>query len=116
VRAVVLALLVAGCDLVDPEVVVVNLTSADLQLGDLSYSGCAWPTVLTYGEATSVGRCLPGDDRVHFKKLDLSAAIPLWFPYQTATAHRVDRGDFMIIEITLDDIEQDFSVPGPYGH
>ena len=41
---------------------------------------------------------------------------PRWFNYQTLSSMRVDYGDFRVVEIGLDDIEQDFSVPGPYGH
>ena len=41
---------------------------------------------------------------------------PRWFNYRTLSVKHVDYGDFRIYEITLDDIEQDFSVPGPYGH
>ena len=41
---------------------------------------------------------------------------PTWFNYQTVSVHRVDYGDFQLIEIKLNDMEQDFSVPGPYGH
>mgnify|MGYP000501243305 CR=1 FL=1 len=137
----------AGCDLADPEVVVVNRTGEPIQLRNLGFNGCLWNTVLRYGDATSPGRCLPGEDHVHFQKLDaaafcrdqaeeggiegvcpcdhppepdddadLTADLPNWFNYRTTTVHRVDYGDFRVIEITLDGIEQDFSVPGPYGH
>jgi hypothetical protein len=41
---------------------------------------------------------------------------PRWFNYQTISVKRVDYGDFWRFDITLDDMEQDFSVPGPYGH
>jgi hypothetical protein len=41
---------------------------------------------------------------------------PMWFNYQTVSVRRADYGDFLIIEIKLDELEQDFSVPGPYGH
>ena len=41
---------------------------------------------------------------------------PLWFAYQTRFPRRVGYGDYQVFEITLDDLEQDFSVPGPYGH
>jgi hypothetical protein len=41
---------------------------------------------------------------------------PLWFNYQTVSVHRVEYGDFQLIEIKLNDMEQDFSVSGPYGH
>jgi hypothetical protein len=42
--------------------------------------------------------------------------VPIWFNYQTISTKHVDYGEFRIFTITLDDIEQDFSVPGPYGH
>ncbi|MDD5222639.1 MAG: hypothetical protein PHE84_01500 [bacterium] len=41
---------------------------------------------------------------------------PTWFNYQTISIKHVGYGDFKVYEITLDDIEQDFSTPGPYGH
>jgi hypothetical protein len=47
---------------------------------------------------------------------DLKNEEPNWFNYQTVSVKRVDYGDFQVFEITLDDMEQDFSVPGPYGH
>jgi len=42
--------------------------------------------------------------------------VPLWFNYQTLSVHEVHYGDFVRIELTPTDMEQDFSVPGPYGH
>jgi hypothetical protein len=148
-HALAVALLaLVGCDLAYPEVVVVNRTAAPIQLRNLAFSGCVWDRVLGYGEATSPGRCLPGDDRVHFEKLDTAAycreqaedgtidglcpcdggvpdggddagttnPVPTWFNYQTVTVHRVGYGEFHVFEVTVDDMEQDFSVPGPYGH
>ena len=116
-RPLLLALvgLLGACQEIYPEVVVVNLTSPDLQVRDPSISGCRWSAVLAYGEATSVGRCLPGADRVHFEKQDTDDASA-WFPYQTLTAHTLDYGDYRVIELRLEDMEQDFSAPGPYGH
>ena len=148
-----LLLLVAGCDSAYPEVVVVNETADEVEIRRLSFSGCAWNVVLAYGEATAPGRCLPGEDRIHFEKFDAAAycqeqaadgtlpdvcscdagdgrtqgagsgvdpglvnTVPTWFAYQTATARRVQYGEFHRFEIRLDDLEQDFSVPGPYGH
>jgi len=114
--------LVTACDLVYPEVVVVNQTAATVLLKDLSFSGCAWSTVLGFGEATSPERCLPGEDRVHFQKIDLTnvdlhaAIAPTWFRYRTVLPRRAAYGDFQRYEIRLEDLEQDFSVPGPYGH
>jgi hypothetical protein len=54
---------------------------------------------------------------VHFQKLDLGPhAEPLWFNYQTVHTRTADYGEFHVFEITLAEWEQDFSVPGPYGH
>lgn len=99
-----------------------RLTETNL-IKDPSFNGCRWNVVLAYGEATSPDRCLPGADRVHFQKLDLAVngpagegASPTWFNYQTVSVKRVDYGDFHAFEITADDLEQDFSTPGPYGH
>ncbi len=141
-----LLLALCACDVAYPEVIVVNKTSEHIQLRNLSFNGCLWNTVLSYEEATAPGRCLPGADRVHFQKLDSHAYCreqvddetidglcncdgtvgdtdpalineePTWFNYQTVSTRRVDYGDFIVIEITADDMEQDFSVPGPYGH
>lgn len=135
-----------ACEVGYPEVIVVNRTDEQIQLRNLSFNGCLWNNVLSFGEATSPGRCLPGADRVHFQRLDgqgycreqvedgaieglctcdgtgvetdpaLIDQQPTWFNYQTVTAHRVDYGDLVVIEITIEDMEQDFSVPGPYGH
>lgn len=41
---------------------------------------------------------------------------PQWFNYQTIAAHDAGYGDFLLVEIRIQDLEQDFSVPGPYGH
>ena len=40
---------------------------------------------------------------------------PLWFNYQTKQSFDIS-GGFHTFELTADDMEQDFSVPGPYGH
>ncbi len=125
------ALALGACDDLYPDVVVVNEIAPEIVVKDASFSGCAWPEVLSYGDATPPGRCLPGEDRVHFKKLDLGAYAEEtdagvdsglvtdnvnWFNYQTVTVHRADTGDFVVFTLTRDDMEQDFSVPGPYGH
>ncbi len=146
------ALFYAGCESVYPEIVVINKTNEHIQLKDLSFNGCLWNTVIGYDEATSPGRCLPGSDRIHFKKFDAESHCqeqaedgtidgiclcdggtdsnldtdsvdeglinvePNWFNYQTVSVKKADYGEFHIYEITLDDMEQDFSVPGPYGH
>jgi len=127
------AALLCACDDLYPEVVIVNEIAPEILVKDASFSGCAWPEVLAYGDATRPGRCLAGEDRVHFEKLDIGAYVDesasdagvdsglvaddvLWFNYQTVSAHRVDRGDFAVFTLTRDDMEQDFSVPGPYGH
>jgi hypothetical protein len=151
---VVIAASVSGCDEMYPEVVVVNKTGEHVLLKDISFSGCIWGAVLAFDEATAPQRCLPGNDHIHFKKLDahsycaeqvedgtvdglclcnpdtdvtdeddtpavdegLINSEPNWFNYQTLSFHQVEYGDFLRIEITLDNLEQDFSVPGPYGH
>jgi len=46
----------------------------------------------------------------------LTEKVPLWFNYQTLSEHEADYGDFERIELTPTDMEQDFSIPGPYGH
>jgi hypothetical protein len=146
--ALIIVSFVAGCDLAYPEVVVLNDTAETVQLRDVSFSGCSWEGVLAFGESTSPGRCLPGEDRVHFDKFDAAAycreqaqdgtlegvcpcevtagdaetmeeltnAEPMWFRYQTVSLKRVEYGETYVFEIRLSDIEQDFSVPGPYGH
>jgi hypothetical protein len=138
-----------GCDLAYPEVVIVNRTADTLLLRNPSFSGCVWNVVLANGDATSPKRCLPGDDRVHFQRLDAEAYCldrvgtctlpglppcdggvaldggsaeeppstkPTWFNYQTTSRKHVAYGSFYRLDVTLDDMEQDFSIPGPYGH
>ncbi|MGI5861234.1 MAG: hypothetical protein ACOX6T_04145 [Myxococcales bacterium] len=134
-----------GCDLAYPEVIVVNSTRPEVLLRKVSFNGCLWEGVLAYGEATSPGRCLAGEDRVHFEKLDAHAyareqatagmldgcggtscepsspeerpeAEPMWFAYRTTSSHSAEWGGLHRVEIRLDAIEQDFEVPGPYGH
>ncbi|MFH1131728.1 MAG: hypothetical protein V1754_10355 [Pseudomonadota bacterium] len=41
---------------------------------------------------------------------------PNWFNYQTVSIKTVSYGSFHLFEIISEDMEQDFSVPGPYGH
>ena len=140
--------LLAGCDLGYPELIVVNQTDDTIQLRNISFNGCVFPGVLPYGEATSPLRCLPGKEPVRFEKFDAAnycrdqakdATVdgvcpcdgepdptradkglvnpkPMWFNYMTRTRHRLDYGDLRVIEITRDEMEQDFSVVGPYGH
>jgi hypothetical protein len=122
-----------------------------VQVKQVSFSGCLWDQALAHGETTSPGRCLPGEDRVHFQKFDaaeycqaqakdgtidgvcpcksstaggstiwvdagLTNVAPIWFNYQTLAVFFVDYGDLRRIELRLGELEQDFSVPGPYGH
>ena len=122
-RFLLLSLLaVAGCGSDYPEVVVVNDVDPSVLVREISFNGCKWDTVLAYGQTTAPQSCLPGDDHVHFQKLsaaesdDESAPEPVWFNYQTISVKRVDDGAFRRFVLTSDDLEQDFSVPGPYGH
>lgn len=48
--------------------------------------------------------------------LSTTSAVPLWFNYRTISTYEVGYGDTLRIEVRGDDLEQDFSVPGPYGH
>jgi hypothetical protein len=48
--------------------------------------------------------------------LGIISQSPLWFNYQTVTTKQVHYGSFYRFVLTDDDLEQDFSVPGPYGH
>ncbi|MCD6496935.1 MAG: hypothetical protein J7M25_01340 [Deltaproteobacteria bacterium] len=41
---------------------------------------------------------------------------PLWFNYQSISIKRAEGPGFYRFEIVSDDMEQDFGVPGPYGH
>jgi hypothetical protein len=112
-----LALLIGACDLAYPEVAVRNETAEHYLVRNVSFNGCLWDAVLGYGEATSPGQCLPGADRVHFQRLDTRAdGEPLWFAYQTVAEIEAEAGEFHLLEIRLGEIEQDFGVPGPYGH
>jgi hypothetical protein len=134
----VAGLLLGGCEYRYPEVAVVNGIGDQVLIREVSFNGCKWPTVLAMDETTSPGRCLVGDDKIHFEKLDIAEywseqtdgglaaqggvdqgppnPVPLWFSYQTISVKHVGQDAFYLFRITLDDIEQDFSVPGPYGH
>ncbi len=70
VSIILMLLVCGGCDLEYPEVAVVNNTAEYILIKNPSFNGCVWNTVLAYGAATSPGRCLPGDDHVHFQKFD----------------------------------------------
>ncbi len=41
---------------------------------------------------------------------------PMWFHYKTIVVERVSYGSFHLFTLRAAGIEQDFSVPGPYGH
>ena len=134
------------CQMIDPEIVVVNNIAEDVMVRDPSFGGTVWNTVIKYGEATSPRCCMRGDYRVHFKKInmhdycrmqatyrlidslcmcdsswisddtDIISSTPNWYNYQTKSSREAGYGDFLIIELTGNDLEQDFSAPGPYGH
>lgn len=131
------SLALAGCEQSYPELVIINNTAESILVRNPSFNGCRWNQVLALGQATTPGRCLPGTDRVHFEKYDVREQLdelearagdagsvdadpgelrPMWFPYQTRTVRRVGCGELYRFELRLDDMEQDFAVPGPYGH
>ena len=149
-RPVAVALLLAGCDYAYPEVVVVNELGEAVLVRSVSFNGCKWDEMLAHEQATSPGRCLPGEDRVHFQRFDAATYCreqvddgnlpglcscdgedvnptdpfdlgiisqnPLWFNYQTVSSKQVEYGSFDRFVLRQNDLEQDFSVPGPYGH
>ncbi|GAB4292465.1 MAG: hypothetical protein Kow0090_06370 [Myxococcota bacterium] len=65
-----------GCDLRYPEVVVVNRVDALFEVRNISFNGCRWDTVLAFDEATTPKRCPPGEDKIHFQKMDYSTYCP----------------------------------------
>jgi hypothetical protein len=76
------------------------------------YSYCR--TQVEYGLMDSLCFCdsIPGE----IEDSTVVTETPLWFNYQTVSVYEVSRGDFRIFELRADEIEQDFSAPGPYGH
>lgn len=139
-------LFVLSCQMTDPEVVVMNDIAEDVMVRDPAFGGTVWNTVLRYGETTTPRRCMRGDFRVHFKKLsvhdycrmqakyrlidsiclcdsswissdtDIICSVPNWYNYRTLSSQEAGFGDFLIFKLSGGDMEQDFSVPGPYGH
>jgi len=67
------------------------------------------------GTLEGVCPCGASEDDVETME-ELTNVEPTWFSYQTASVKHVDYGDFRTFEIRLSDMEQDFTVPGPYGH
>ena len=138
--------LFAACQMMEPEVVVVNKIAPQVLVKNPSFNGIVWNTVLRYEASTSPRRCLRGEGNVHFQKFDahsycrrqseyglidsicmcdpawisddtdVISAEPVWFNYKTKKIIDAMYGGFQVIELTADDLEQDFSVPGPYGH
>lgn len=144
--AVVASMLFCSCQMVEPEVVIVNKIAPEVLVRNPSFNGVVWNTVLRYGEATAPDRCLRGDGTVHFQKFDahkycrsqveyglidslcmcdsswishdtdVISSTPLWFNYKTIKSTDATYCGFQVIELTAEDMEQDFSVPGTYGH
>lgn len=63
-------LLIPGCTLDEPEVVIVNLIDEQTMVANPSFNGAVWHTVLRYGEYSAPQRCLRGSDQVHFLLFD----------------------------------------------
>lgn len=140
------AVLLQSCDCLQPEVVIVNKTAEHILIRNPCFNGIVWNTVLAYGEATPPRRCMDGPGKVHFQKFDafeycrgqkedgtidslcscdpvsdsidsgLINTTPFFFNYQTLSTIDAVGNGYIVIELKLDDMEQDFSVPGPYGH
>ena len=66
----VVSILSAACDAANPQEVVVNKLDKAVLVRDVGFNGCAREEVLTYGEAATPGRSLPGKDRIHFKRFN----------------------------------------------
>ena len=138
-----LAALLTACELVGPEVVVQNDLEGPMQIREISYHGCQWPVLLSPGEATTPCTTWPGSDQIHFRKFDAQQYFndvlaeieqgeheyppsddrigvllppPPWFPYQTVSAFDVDYGEYHVLHVRPDDIEQDFTNPGGHAH
>lgn len=140
------ALFCLGCEAVEPYVVIVNRTAEHVLIANLTYNGTIWNTVLAFGESSAPLSCMTGTGQVHFRKYDaysycrdqvqyglidslcmcdsawisvdtsVISATPIWYNYRTIEKHTTGYNDFLIVEITLEGMEQDFSAPGPYGH
>jgi hypothetical protein len=140
-RLFFLALILCGCEAIEPEVAVCNHLGQPVQIANISYRTCYWPVILSEGECTSPCACRPGDGRVRFRLFDIQWFVnqaieeaddldlepaddhigwklptPIWYAYRTATVFSVDYGDFKRIDILGGGIEQDFEAPGPNGH
>ncbi|MBN1962382.1 MAG: hypothetical protein JW841_15725 [Deltaproteobacteria bacterium] len=61
----------------------------------------------TYNCDDVIGEC-PVDENI--------TSQPVWYNYRTSKRFAAKEAGFYTIEIYLEDFEQDFSVPGPYGH
>ncbi len=142
--ASIASLVVAGCVDTYPRVTVVSDMPEHVTIREIGFSGCYWPVTLGRGDRTPPGQCVPGEDRVHFQKLDglaycqtqiedgvvpscprddpeeqdpgLVNTEPTWFNYMTRESYTVDYWDTLVVTIRPGGIEQDFTVPGPYGH
>jgi len=141
--ALALVLAAAACEAVAPEVVVQNDLEGPVQIRELSYRGCRWPVLLSPGEATAPCAAQPGADRIHFRKFDAQQYFndllveleqgaheyppsddrigvllppPPWFPYQTVSVFEVGYGEYHVLHVRPDDIEQDFTNPGGHAH
>lgn len=140
------SLYAAGCDDIYPEVVIKNSLGESTIIKDISAGGCIYSEVLTYGNTTSPMRCLPGKQKITFKKMDIErycltqteygnidglclcdggtpildtdivSKEPLWYNYMSIKTFDLKRGESYFVELKAEEIEQDFSVPGPYGH
>ncbi len=139
----VLSLLAGGCEMVQPEVVVINRLGEPVQIRDVSFKGCHWAAVLEPGQASPPCACQPGRGRVRFKLFDVQWFVnevvdaaerdileldpvddhigwklptPIWHAYRTAEQQTVDYGGFYQLDLTAAAIEQDFEAPVSVGH
>ena len=144
--AMVPVLMLVSCMFREPEVVIINRIAPEVLVRNPTINGTIWETVLKYDEASTVSACMAGSGNVHFQSIDFyyfcrehashsridsicmcdtswlseDTAMfdirPLWFNYQSISVNEIRNGDFLVIQLTLNDMEPDYSVPGPYGH
>ena len=68
--------------------------------------------------ATIDNLCLCNDEGSGSSGVDVGppTVTPVWFNYQNISVKHLVTGRFHRFVLTADDLTQDFSIPGPYGH
>jgi hypothetical protein len=68
--------------------------------------------------ATIENLCLCSEEGSEASDVDVGppTVAPVWFNYQTVSVKHLVAGRFDRFVLNADDLTQDFSIPGPYGH